>query len=335
MPKMVSEIPLGFSYERTSEAGVLSDTAVRKWRLLLNFQNEGFYFADPPPNGPGVKIGDPYSAANPIPCVSLTAEADGENKLTRIITARYASTPGTPLETNGDPGNDDPDQRLAIVTVSTSMAETPSRTWYTVGSGGVANASREVAKNPAGDMYDTVAAFEPVSIVTVEQFDWPTDPTQYIQHIGKVNSNEATWRGLLIQKRTMLFRGLTIRPQTIFWGTTLYRGWQSSYEFAIRRNMQIVSDAGSPFTVPSACGWDLAVVQEGFNYLDGNVRKRATVQLPGSTETVPSAERVALNDDGTLRDVKTANPPVLVYRRGIYDEVDFSTAFAHLRLAPT
>lgn len=331
MPKLVSEIPQGKSFERNGENGLVADSAVRQWRILLNTPHESFDITAAPPNGVGVKIGDKLDNVNPIPCVSLSVTADGSSRMTRLVTARYASTPGEDTAAGDDPGTQDPSARLSIVSVSTSTVEMPSWTWYLVLPDGSVIGDRQEAANPVGDMYDGVIKAEPVSIITVEQFDFPTDPTVHCQHIGKVNSNAAVWRGLSIPKRCLLFRGLSFRPQVVSYGALVLRGWQSSYEFALRMNEQRVVDVSGSMTT-SYCGWDMAVPQTGFNCFVGNAIKRATVQLPGSTEEVPSAQPVPLNDDGTQR-ARTANPKVLVKRRGYHEQADFSQIFSHLRLA--
>jgi hypothetical protein len=45
-------------------------------------------------------------------------------------------------------------------------------------------------------------------------------------------------------------------------------------------------------------------------------------EVEGGITQLPSAQPIALNDDGTPR-LSTASPPVLVYRYVIYDELDF------------
>jgi len=340
MPQLVSELTTGRSFERSAQTGAIADSVSRQWRILLKSPYESFDLSAPPPDGIGVKIGDILDPTYPIPCVSISVAADGSNRMTRLATARYQSTAGDSSNPNDpskqDPGSEAPDDRLCVVSVNTSLVEMPSWTWYVVNSEGVVAGARTEAVNTAHDMYDGVLKSEPVSVITVEQFDYPTDPMLHIQHLGKVNSNTATWRGLTIPKRTMLFRGLSFRPQNIFWGSTLYRGWQSTYEFVFRNNEQRISDNGVQTT--AKIGWDIAVPQTGFNYLDplapaNAKRKRAMLKLPGTNEEVPSAQPVPLNDDGQLR-AENADPKVLVKRRGYHEQGDFSVIFAHLRLAP-
>lgn len=327
MPKLVSELITGKSFERSSENGRLADSCQRQWRILMNVPSESFNISDVI----GVKIGDALSVENPIPCVNISVAADGENKMVRLVTARYASTPGEETQDNKDPGTVQPSERTAIVKVSTSMVELPAWTWYKVSAGGDVNGARVAAVNPAKDMYEGVLKIEPIVIITVEQFDYPTDPTQYCQHVGKVNSNQATWRGLTIPKRCLLFRGVSFEPQNLFWGSALYRGWKSSYEFALRYNKQTISDGGQQTAV--WLGWDVGQPQTGFNYIDaGGVRQRAWVKATGSDQQIPSAQPVRLNDDGSMR-ADNANPLVLVYRYGVHEEADFSTALGHLRLS--
>lgn len=329
MPAMVSELPKSYTYERDGSGGRVADTAQRQWRILLSTPHEAYEVQQ----AIGVKIGDRLSTTNPLPCVNISVAADGDNRMVQIVTARYASTPGEarsePGSGGSDPGNEAPDQRLSVFNISTSMTEIPSWTWYKVSGAGAVQGGRQAAKNPAGDMYDGVARIEPITVISIEQFDYPVDPIVHCQNVGKVNSNQITWRGLTIPRRCLLFRGIDISPQNLYWGDQFWRGWKSKYEFAFRRNQQSLGGGGD--AILSECGWDAAIPQSGFNYLADGERKRATVKLvaEGIEEEIPSAQPVALNDNGSIRPVEDG---VLVYRYGYHDEADFSVAFQHLRV---
>lgn len=211
-----------------AQNGILADSAIRQWRVLLSSPSESFDITAPPPLGTGVKIGDPLNPDDPtsITCVSMSVAADGDNRMTRIITARYQTIAGQGGGQGGneDPGKTPPDERLSVVSISTSIGELASMTAIKVGSNGSTIGSRKAMLNAAGDRYESVFTKpEPISVITVEQFDWPTDPTKYIEHVGRVNSNAATWRGLAIPKRTLLFRGMSMRPENLYWGAALSR----------------------------------------------------------------------------------------------------------------
>jgi hypothetical protein len=68
-------------------------------------------------------------------------------------------------------------------------------------------------------------------------------------------------------------------------------------------------------------GWNLLLPDVGFNYLDGGVKKRATVKGPDS-EDLPSSNPIALNGSGALA---TGLPAILTRR--VYRQVSMSQYF--------
>jgi hypothetical protein len=330
MPKLVSEIMQGKTFDRTAEQGAVSDSAQRQWKIILEVPNESFDITE----AVGVTIGDVLDNLNPIPCVSISVAADGDSRMVRIVTARYATTPGEDAAADGgggggggggDPGSTEPDIRYAQISITTSMSEMPSWTWIATPGGG--NNARVAAVNINKEPVDGIIRLEPVVVLSIEQFE-TIDPTSKCQHVGKVNSNAGTYKSLNFEPRTLLFRGLTARPATEFWGSRLYRGYRSSYEFVYRRNVQKTT-AGAE----TICGWDMAIPQTGWTEkVDGETR-RALVKIKSADgkidEWTQSASPIALNDDGTRRD----DDP-LVYRRGYADAVDFSSVFSNIRFPP-
>lgn len=353
MPKLVTELAQGNTFARSADGGGLADSATRVFKVILNEPNEALdIFA-----AIGVNIGDVYSSANPIPCVSVEGRADGESRLVRIITAQYRTTAGNSGSQNSpDPKSFDPASRLATVAVNTSYVEMPAWTWFPDPTS--SPTAMTIAANPTGDMYDGVTRYEPVVTFQFEQFE-SADPSAKLQHVGKVNSNSGAFGSLSLFPRSTLFRACNYRMHVESWGGVLYRGYTVSYEFAFRRNVQFVSGALTPI------GWDMAMPQTGFSVIaftpnfvqntndnygqplkhdetyghiitplelpDGitpGAKVRAMVRVPSfrsrGTSQTPSAQPVALNDDGTPRS-EYANPKVLVYRRGQHEQFDFTT----------
>lgn len=355
MPKLVTELAQGNTFSRSADGGVLADNATRVWKVILNAPNEALdVFA-----AIGVNIGSPYSLANPIPCVSVEGRADGDSRLVRIITANYRSFPGD--EGSGvDPGTVAPWARFAEVSVSTSYQEVPSWTWFPNPSS--APTTMAAAVNPVGDMYDGITRYEPVVNFSFKQFEL-ADPSGKTQYVGGVNSNQGYFGNLSLFPRSTLFRGMNYDVHVEAWGGgVLYRGYSVSYEFAFRRNVQFVNgattaigwDMGVPqtgfnvkaFSPPGGgnadpYGQPLKHGDPGSPY-DGMIefplalpstvavgdRVRAMVKVfayrGGGASQTPSAQPVALNDDGTPR-AESANPKVLVYRRGQHEQFDFTT----------
>jgi len=70
-------------------------------------------------------------------------------------------------------------------------------------------------------------------------------------------------------------------------------------------------------------GWNLLLPDIGFNYIDGGVKKRATVKGPDG-EDIASANPVALNGNGGLQ--QGGQLPAILDRR-IYKQITMSTYF--------
>jgi hypothetical protein len=71
-------------------------------------------------------------------------------------------------------------------------------------------------------------------------------------------------------------------------------------------------------------GWRLMLPNVGYNYLDGNEKKRAYVVDSESGDKVASSSPVALNSNGSIKSPGTA--PDILYRR-VHREVNFAPLF--------
>jgi hypothetical protein len=356
MPKLVSELAQGNQFGRSSDGGNLADTAVRVWKVILNSANEPLdIFA-----AIGVQIGDPYSSSNQVPCVSVEGRADGESRLVRIITATYKTTAGD----NGageDPKLVMPELRPANFSTSTSLYEMPAVEWQKWSPGGnlmLANVFYP-ATNPVGDMYDGISRLVPVTVIRVTQFG-PNPGTLDARHCGKINQETMSLGGYLTcPPHTVMFRGVEATPHVETFGTVTYRGFMNTYEFMYRPNTD------GHFEI----GWDLKVPVTGFNVKTFNPANPGATQDPygqplkyedyklvqplalpdgigagekvramvrivnfenGKVSQLPSAQPIALNEDGTPRS-EDSDPKVLTRRYQVQEEIDLTRTLA-LRL---
>jgi hypothetical protein len=71
-------------------------------------------------------------------------------------------------------------------------------------------------------------------------------------------------------------------------------------------------------------GWELILPDVGFNYIEGNQRKRAYVIDSESGERLASSNPVALNENGSLKAQGSA--PDIIYRR-VHPEIEFAPLF--------
>lgn len=356
MPKLISELAQGKSFSRSSEGGSLADQATRTWKILLNSPTESFDIAQ----AVGVNIGDPLGSDNPIPCVSLDVKSDGESRMVRIVTAQYRTTAGIG---SVDPGRQQPTQRPALYSMTTSLTEIAA--WGGSPVVGGISSGWVPAVNPVGDLVDGVTRLEPVVNINIDQYS-SSDMSQLLAYCGYVNSDNFTFSNLSVGVHCCMLQSIASTAVVEQFGNTTFRGFKVSFGFAVRAHWTITREGFQ------AIGWDMAVPQTGFNILnsgtdrddvdkkalalqhragkvsvigannavvlaDGlvNVKVRAMVTVPASEDggyvQRPSAQPVALNDDGTPRNAAyfpTAQK-VLINRICIQPEMAFGNNFSN------
>jgi hypothetical protein len=353
MPKLVSELAQGKSFSRSADGGQLADQATRTWKILLKEPNEQFILSD----AVGVNIGDPLGEANPIPCVSLDVKADGESRLVRIVTAQYRSNAGMGTI---DPGTQEPTQRPALYSMTTALTEIACWGGSPV-SGGVSGAWIP-AVNPVGDLVDGVTRLEPVVNINIEQYSY-SDMSHLLAYCGYVNSDIFTFSNLSVGVHCCMLQSISSTAVVEQFGNTTFRGFKVTFGFAVRAHWTVTREGFQ------AIGWDTAVPQTGFNIINTGIgrddvylgslnlqhdsttgavlrpyvltldtngeRVRAMIPVPSQSGEGwlqrPSAQPVALNDDGTPRNVRNFPPTtkVLINRICIQPEMTFGSNFAN------
>lgn len=349
MPKMVTELAQGNTFGRSAEAGNLADQAQRVYKIILNSPDESVDIF----SAIGVNIGDPYSGNNPIPCVSIEGRSDGESRLVRIVTASYRTTVGGD-EGGQDPGTFSPDVRPANFSTSTTLYEAPAYEWREYPAVGMLAGAWTAIVNVNGEPIDGISRMESITTIRVTQFS-AVPGTIHAQHAGKINEETMNLGSYLsCAPHTVLFRGVEAQPHVETFGDTVYRGFMNSYEFAYRPNK--TEQHGE-------CGWDVTPLHTGFMVkafavpgrqdqdefgqplkIDNETKKIAVplaledgVQ-PGTKQRAmvragwyqnPSAQPIALNEDGTPRDTEKAD--VIVWRRQVQQEINL-TQTLQLRL---
>jgi len=356
MPKLVSELAQGKSFSRSAEGGALADQATRTWKILLNSPNESFIISD----AIGVNIGDPLGSVNPIPCVSLDVKADGESRLVRIVTAQYRSNAGMG---NTDPGLVEPAQRPAMYSMTTSLTEIAAWGGAPV-SGGVSGAWIP-AVNPIGDLVDGVTRLEPVVNINIDQYSY-SDMSQLLAYCGYVNSDAFVFSNLPVGVHCCMLQSISSQAVVEQFGDFKFRGFKVTFGFAVRAHWTITRDGfqaiGWDMAVPQTgfnifnSGTSRADVDQkalalqhragkvsvfGANnsvvLADGlvNTKTRAMVTVPATEDggyvQRPSAQPVALNDDGTPRNADNfpMAQKVLINRICIQPEMAFGYNFSN------
>jgi hypothetical protein len=354
MPRLVSELAQGKSFSRSAEGGGLADQATRTWKILLLRPDESFVISD----AVGVNIGDPLGTANPIPCVSLDVKADGESRMVRIVTAQYRSSPSVG---DVDPGTQSPTLRPAMYSMTTSLTEIAA--WGGAPVSGGASGAWTPAVNPAGDLVDGVTRLEPVVSINIDQYS-STDMSQLLAFCGYVNSDIFTFSNLSIGLHCCMLQSISSQAVVEQFGNVTFRGFKVTFGFAVRAHWTITRDGfqaiGWDMAVPQTgfniynSGTSRADVDQkalalqhrngkvsviGANnavvLADGlvNTKTRAMVTVPATEDggyvQRPSAQPVALNDDGTPRNASNfpVAQKVLINRICIQPEMNFGQNF--------
>lgn len=358
MPKMVSELIQGKAFSRSSDGGGLADTATRSFKILMTSPDESFIISDVI----GINIGDPLGSLNPIPCVSFDVKGDGESRLVRIVTVQYRSSPsaapGAP-----DPKTQEPQVRPAMYSMSTSLTEIAA--WGGSVVTGNSSGAWSPALNPIGDLVDGITRLEPVVTINIDQYS-DSDMSQMLAYCGYVNSDAFNFSSLAIGKHCCMLQSISTNAVVEQFGDIKFRGFKITFGFAVRAHWTITRNGfraiGWDVAVPQT-GFNIrntgltgradvdtrALVLE---QKDGKVAKpallangtdgfkvRAQVTVPAGVKATndtygyaqrPAAQPVALNDDGTPRNLDNFAPlqKVLVNQICIQPEMAFGNNFS-------
>jgi hypothetical protein len=364
MPRYVSELAQGNSFSRSSDNGAAADRATRKFKVLLNSANESWdVFA-----AIGVNIGDLYSANAPIPCVSVEAVHDGESRLVCIVTAEYRSSaaagPGA-----ADPKSQQPTVRPAMYSMTTSLTEIAA--WGGAVVTGTSSGAWQPAVNPVGDLVDGVTRLEPVVNINIEQYAI-VDKTNIMAYVGYVNSDSITFSGLTIYPHCCMFQSLNVTPVVENFNGAIFRGFKVTLGFAVRAHWTITRNGfqaiGWDQAVPITgfnirnSGLGRADVDQKALCLEhkdfkveldgggnpkslakgtanakvrGSVTVAATSSEDGGYIQRPCAQPIALNDDGTPRNIDafSAAQKVLINRVCLQPEMAFGNNFSNFGIS--
>jgi hypothetical protein len=364
MPKMVSEITQGVTFEFSSDQLSLSASTPRVFRIIKSTPNEYINLTQVC----GVLVGDEHPRESGLYCISYSAAYEGESRMVILATFSYQVSLSSGTTAIGqDPKQFAPEARPANWYCATSLVEAPVYSWQRVNSAnGATLLAPSPPENPAGDLYDNASTVVPIVSIFIEQFEG-TDPTRHVLHAGKTNSTVMQVGSLSIPRRCLMFRGVQTKPVAETWGDSLRRGWSCTYEFLFKLNTGSAYVGGAYVT--QDIGWDILQPLSGFNVkaftpnlvstVDDNFgqplkqddkrkivqplalsegiaagdKVRAMVRISDAdnvTTQLPSAQPIPLNEDGRPRK-DTATPKVLVHRYKVTEEINFSTTFG-LRL---
>lgn len=87
MPRFVSEITSGAQFTRSRENGVVADSQVRTFRVMLDQPGEYLDIQ----SACEIRIGDRHPSNTNIICQSFSAQYDGESRMVIVCTFNYGS----------------------------------------------------------------------------------------------------------------------------------------------------------------------------------------------------------------------------------------------------
>ncbi len=348
MPKLISEVTSGQSSELSVQQGQASGSRTRSWRVVLSAPGEQYSVE----GAIGVRVGDLYPGDITMTCASISERASGDSRTVREITATYRT-----IEGQGQP--EPPDIRPATFSISSSLMEMPAKKWRElrlVGGFGppelVLQAESDTI-NPCGDRYEGITKTVPIITITLEQFD--NAPMANLDLSGHVNEDEFEFLGWSIEKYHCMLRSINVRPVVEKFGDLTYRGFTRAYEFAVKPEAgwiheQIVEGWNCFNNGLGTVGND--AVDEGALSLKHNLgvvetplalatpagkKVRASVKIAAvnakdadSWCQRPSGLPVALNVNGTPRDVNVADPKVLTQEYVVNPVTTFGRNFQNL-----
>jgi hypothetical protein len=366
VPKAVSEITSGNQVSRSSSEGNLADAATRVFRIVLQEPGESFdiqavcgvAIGDVHPLNEKIfcnSISGRFEGdSRMVYLVTFEYQSTASQSNSQSNNDPKNQPP------NVRPADWSISASLIEVPVYTWQRVQPAAVLAAVPIG-----NPGVPVNAAGDRFDAIARYEPLITISVQHFE-ATDPTTNCRQVGSINQTQFQIGSLVCPAHTIMLRGISSQPVVESWGDLLFRGWNATYEFAYRKNLTkgLWNGFGNP-TVDADLGWDVAVPETGFNVLafvpagalpeqdlfgqplkhdagkiadplqlPDNVavgdRTRAMVKVMeyenGGASQLPSAQPIALNDDGTPRKSfgpGAADPPIIIKRYQIYDEYEF------------
>lgn len=318
MPRQISEITSGAQFTRSAEEGRLADSQTRVFRVLLDSPGEVVDIQA----ACGIRVGDGHPYNTNIFCNSFDARYDGESRMVLLCSFQYRSTAGSGGG-GQDPKSQPPDIRPANWSTATQLIERPAREWYEVDDNGNIGGQKVAAQNPVGDIYDGVTFQTALVSISIEQYE-PNDPMRHVLLVGCVNSETITLGSARMGPREVMFRGVSQKPVVESWGNQIYRGWLATYEFLYNPESWDLRLPVTGFNVKAFAPGGAGGSQDAYGQplkhstrgkieeplaLPGTIsvgdRVRAMVRVHsydnGGASQLPSAQPVALNEDGTPR----------------------------------
>jgi hypothetical protein len=331
MPKLVKEITDGGENGRSADGGQLADVSVRTWRVILNSPSEAYNIQ----REIDVYIGDPHPVNTGVPCVSINEKAEGSSRVVRIVTATYRTTPGSDPQGGGDqrdPKLDPPEERPFQWSVSCQLMEVPATDAIRLDDANNPDQGQTIdglglPKQPSDDPVDGLMRLIPIINIRGER-RLGNIPVNDLDRVGLINDPDFNFFGWAIAKHKCIFRSLEVQPvveparrnDEVPW-----RGYNCVYEFCVKTgntswdiiypltSFNIKNDGLGDAEVDEGAlsleltdGGQIKNWQNGHTYATGTQgrKMRANVliaHLDGGASQRPSAQPVALNENGTPR----------------------------------
>jgi hypothetical protein len=280
MPLKVVELAQGNAFSQSSEGGRFADRATRVYKVILNSPAESWDIS----TAVGVEIGDNYNkdAGTGPPCVSIDMKAEGESRVSRIVTVTYQTTAGSGTtgalsgggggggSTAQDPRTQSPSVRPPNYSLSSSLQQVPAVGGAKYMQNGWVTGT---LTNSVGDRIEGLTRLEPVVNLQIDQYS-TTDQSHLLQYTGYVNADTITFSGATIKPHTIMLQSINAKPHVEVFGGSTFRGFLVSFVFTYRTHYSNDVTYGD-----KQLGWDQPVVNSGFNVLNGPSTVDSTVEI--------------------------------------------------------
>lgn len=259
------------SGSKSSNDGAIKYT--RSWRIVKTSRNEVFDV----PTTIGVDVGSLYPGSTNVFCTDVSHQPDGESLMSVIATASYSTPRIGPANRPTPDLSIAPGIRPATVTMSAS-AETIDSQQYILdplAAAGTPASERGLAIQPTGEIISGLK--RPATSISFSLVQWESsNPTIKASYAGSVNDDLIYIAGSGFPARSVYLESVAYSPKTETWQGSQYDGWQVTYVFKFRSNVQRVLINIDPATGIAIddemddvdIGWDQAIPLRGLNCLN-------------------------------------------------------------------
>jgi len=372
MPKVATELTQGQAFARSAEDAVLADSATRVFKVILSSPGETF---DPQAFCGAYVGGRHPTNINLACCDFSAKFDGDSRMVAIVTFNYKSNLSVSSSSSHKNPKQQHPKERPATWTTSSSLVEMPAHSWRYWDSATADGSDPTVyawgvPRNPNNEQYEGVTNQAAICDIRITQLA-DADPMSHHAYASFINSSVIQVGSLTCNPHTLLVRGVDVEPTTEPFMGEVWSGYKVVYSLSFKRNVvRVPTAADRSQDRLIELGWDRLQPVEGYKIRNSGLGavgvdqtalalKQANCQVvypyayaentqdticaaqvsvsgrDGGKTQVRASGPVALNDDGTPRDLtnmvsgKYLAPNV--YRYQVQPEADLRAIFG-LRL---